>query len=105
LGLVYADRGSAGKQWLDSYSSGFHPLYMDGSRVLVHSKKSLVQGCDFGILGSTPVLFSKIPSDRLCLNFIDVTQQLRDRTVRIEDSVTGKEVFQLCGKYANPSVI
>jgi len=81
----------------------FDPLRMNGSRVLVRSGESLVQGWDFGIPGSIPVQFSKVHSERPHLNFVDVRQWSRGSPVRIEDGVTGREVFQLCGRYANPS--
>jgi hypothetical protein len=95
---------SAGRGVLDQYDqSQFDPLRMSGSRILVRSGETLVQGWDFGTPGSTPVQFSEISSDRPHLNFIDVRRWSKDSPVRIEDSVTGKEVFQLCGKYAKPS--
>ena len=79
---------------------------MDGSRVLVKGLGFEIlgltfQGQDFGIPGSTPPQFSA--SDRPHLKSIDVRKW--GSPVRIEDSVTGKEVFQLSGKYANNSAI
>jgi len=92
-----------GREWLGfHYRHQFDPLCMDSSRVLVCSGESF-QGWDFGVQGSTPVQFSEISSDRPHLNFIDVRKWSEYSPVRIEDSVTGKEVFQLYGKYANPS--
>jgi len=81
-------------------SAHFDSFRMDGSKVLVHFGLSLVQGWDFGAPGSTPIQFSEISSGRLHLNFID-----KGDSVRIEDSFTGKEVFQLYGRYAKPSVV
>jgi len=81
----------------------FDTLRMDGSKVLVRFGVSSVQGWDFGTLGSTPIQFSETSSGRPHLNFIDVRKWSKSSLVRIEDGVTGKEVFQLYGKYAQPS--
>ena len=78
---------------------------MDGPKVLVCLGKLSVQGWDFGAPGSTPIQFSEISSGEPHLSFIDVRKWSKDSPVRIEDSVTGKEVFQLCGRYAEPSAI
>jgi len=80
---------------------GLHSLHMDGSRVLIHSKGLPAQGWDFGVTGSTPVQFYESSSDRPHLNLIDARQQ-SNIPVRIEDSVTKKEIFQLCGRYTDP---
>ena len=95
---------SAGRERLAG-NLGYHfdPLRMDSPRVLIRSGESSVQGWDFGELGSTPVQFSETSSDRPHLSFIDVREWSNTSPVRIEDSITGDEVFQLCGKYANPS--
>ena len=82
----------------------FDALRLDGSKVLVHLGES-VQGWDFGTPGSTPTQFSEILSNKPHLNFLDDRLQLEPSPVRIEDSVTGKVVLQLYGKYADPSGI
>jgi len=82
----------------------FHPLHMDGSRVLIHSEQS-TQGWDFGAQDLTPIKFSETFSDKPCLKLIDAREWSNAGPVRIEDSVTGKEVFCLCGRYANPYAI
>jgi len=82
----------------------FHPLCMDSSRVLIHSEQS-TQGWDFGALGSTPTEFSETFSDRPCLKLIDAREWSNVSPIKVEDSVTGKEVFHLCGRYANPYAI
>ena len=79
----------------------FDPLCMDGSKVLVCSGESSAQGWDFGTLGSIPIQFSET-SYRPPLNFI-AKSSVDNSPARIEDTVTEKEVFQLCGRYANPS--
>jgi len=81
----------------------FDPLRMDGSKVLVHSRKPSPQGWDFGIPGSTPIQFSGVSSSSPHLDFIDVRRWSSTSIVRVEDRLTGKEVFQLPGKYAKPS--
>ena len=94
----------AGKESLEGgYSHVFDPLRMDGSKVLVRFGKSSTQGWDFGIPGSTPIQFSGTSSDRPCLDFIDVRWWSNTSPVRVEDRVTGKEVFQLCDEYAKPT--
>ena len=96
---------SAGNERLEkNYRYGFHPLHMDGPRVLVHSGESPIQGWDFGIPGSTPTQFSETSSDRPHLNLIDARGWSNISPVRIEDSVI-REVLQLCGKYSHPSAI
>ena len=92
----------AGKKNLKGYST-FDPLLMDGSKVLIRSGESSTQGWDFGIPGSTPIQFSETSSDRPHLDFIDVRRWSKTSPVRVEDRVTGKEVFQLSGRYAEPS--
>jgi len=94
----------AGKENLErAYHCKFGPLRMDGSKVLVCSEESPTQGWDFRIPGSTPIQFSEASSDRPRLDFIDVRKQSNTSSVRVEDRVTGKEVFQLSGRYAEPT--
>ena len=95
---------SVGKQRLEGNNIHcFDPLCLDGLRVLVQSGESSIQGWDFGAPGSTPIQFSETSSNRSHLNFIDVRWWSETSLVRIEDSITRKEVFHLYGKYANPS--
>ena len=82
----------------------FDTLRMGGSKVLVRLGKSSVQGWDFGTPGSAPTQFPEEFPGRSQLNFIDVRKWSENSPVRIEDTVTGEEVFQLYGKYAQPSV-
>ena len=83
------------------------PLVVDGSRVWVHFEDSQTQGWDFGIPGSAPFLLSNAPQnpDRPHLDFIDNTKSGSTSPSRIEDTVTGKEVFQLAGRYAKPTIV
>ena len=81
-------------------------LQMDGLKVLAYNG-SLVQGWDFGVPGSTPIQFPVISSARPCLNLIEFWNSgiTGAALIRIEDGVTKKEVFQLCGRYAKPSAV
>jgi len=89
----------------------FDPFRMDGSKILVHSWSLPTQGWDFGIPGSTPIQFTNISSDRLHLDArlflhpVVNAGRLGLSQVRVKDRVTGKKVFQLCGRYERPSVI
>ena len=94
---------SAGRedlQWKEYY---FSSLCMDGSKVLVCHGDS-IQGWDFGVPGSAPTQFPVTSLPRSHLNLIETRGKNKATIihVRIEDSVTRKEVFQLCGRYATP---
>ena len=98
---------STGKKNIKCYGvHHFGSLQMDGSKVLVCTDES-VQGWDFGVPGSTPIQFPVTSSARPCLNLIETRDWLGDdiTLARIEDGITGKEVFQLCGRYARPSAM
>ena len=86
-----------GVPWLDA-------LHVDGSRIWVCFKDSPTQGWDFGISGSFPTLLSNISLDRPRLDFIDNTRRGTSPSI-IKDTVTGKEVFQLVGRYAKPTEV
>jgi len=78
--------------------SYFDPLYMDGSRIWVCFMDSLTQGWDFGISGSSPIQLSNTFPDRPCLDFCG--NRWNTSLPIIKDTVTGKEVFRLFGRYA-----
>ena len=80
------------------------PLYVDGSKIWVCFKDSSIQGWDFGISGSSPIPLSNTFPDRPHLNLIGGTR-LNTGPTMIKDVVTGKEVFQLVGKYAKPQCV
>jgi hypothetical protein len=82
--------------------SPFHPLCMGDSRIWIHSWGGPIQGWDFGISGSSPVPLSNISSERPHLHFSCGTGLFGNGPSRIEDGTTGKEVFQLSGRYAKP---
>jgi hypothetical protein len=79
----------------------FDTFRMDGSKVLVRFGEIISPRLGLWNPRPTPIQFSETSSGRAHLNFIDVRKWSKDSPVRIEDGVTGKEVFQLYGKYAN----
>jgi WD40 repeat protein len=93
-GEAMGEVGLGGEAHLD-------PLCVDGSRIWAQFKDLSIQGWDFGILGSSPVPLSNTSSERPYLHFIDGTWF--HVPSRIEDTVTRKEVFQLSGRYADPT--
>jgi len=94
----------AGKERLGGdHNYNLDPLRMDGSKVLVRSGESSTQSWDFGIPGSTPIQFSEVSSNRPHLDFVDVKSWSRTSPVRVKDKITGKDIFQLSGRYAEPT--
>jgi WD40 repeat protein len=71
------------------------PLHVDGSRIWIQFGDLSTQEWDFGIPGSPPVQISNI-SGRPHLHFIYDPQ--KHGVAGFEDSVTGKELFQLPNK-------
>jgi WD40 repeat protein len=84
----------------------FHPvilsegalLSMDGSRAWVSTN-----GWDFGISGSPPIELCGVLPVRPHLDFTGGVRKYRTILPAIEDTVTGKVVFQLPAKLASPS--
>ena len=81
------------------------PLYMDGSKIWVFSKDILTQGWDFGIPDSPPIPLSSTPPNRPRLELIDGTKWWSPGPNKVKDTVTGEEVFQLSGRYAEPAQV
>ena len=79
-------------------------LTVNGSEVWVSVGDSQIEGWDFGGPDPKPIPLSDISPARPHLKFIDATKEGNPSPSRIEDQATGKEVFQLLGKYANPTV-
>ena len=79
----------------------YHPLIVDGSRVWVHFKDSQTKGWDFGTSGSAPIPLSNMTQDtsHLELNI----KWNHANPYRIKDRVTDNDIFQLSGRYANPT--
>ena len=78
-------------------------LVVGGSRVWVYFKDSQIHGWDFGLPDSTPIPLFGTSADRPHLTFIG-TEYQHISPSRIEDTVTGREVFQLSGRYIKPLV-
>ena len=83
---------------------GYHSgdsLTVDESRVWVRFPGLEPQGWDFGFLGSSPIPLSDrdIPLSRPHLDSMIGTER---RNPRIKDLITGKEVLQLSGRFADP---
>ena len=78
------------------------PLYTEDSRIWVQPCNSSIQeGWDFGTSGSSPVPFDP-STGRPQLDFIGGAFWQTYGPSWIKDTVTGKKVFQLSGKYAKP---
>ena len=80
-----------------------YSLVVDGSRVWVHFKDFQTRGWDFGISGSAPILLSSLPPHKSHLEFINGLQLQSQDPSKVRDTITGKEVFQLCGRYSRHS--
>jgi len=80
------------------------PHYADGSRIWICFKNSPIQGWNFGIPGS-PIQLSNTFLDRSLLNFIDGTRKWSTSPSMIKDAITGRVVFQLVGRYADPAEV
>jgi WD40 repeat protein len=77
-------------------------IRMGGSKICVRFPKSLTQGWDFGISASSPVPLPNTSLERPHLDFIGGACWWYKGPSWIKDTVTGKEVFQLSGRYARP---
>ena len=73
-------------------------LNIDGSRVWVCSPSSEPLGWDFGTTNLSPIQLSNVPQPHLnCTRLWDIGLS------RIVDAVTGKVIFQLDGRFAEPT--
>jgi WD40 repeat protein len=77
-------------------------LHTSGSRISVHFPNALSQGWDFGISGSSPVPLPNMYLERPHLDLIGGACSWYQGPNWIKNTVTGKEVFQLSGRYARP---
>ena len=75
-------------------------LTVDGSRVWVHSPEPEYQGWDFGTPDSDPVWLTNVPPAKL---YLSGTKVWDNSLSKIKDTATGKIVFQLSGRFANPA--
>ena len=85
----------------DMHSDSF--LATGGSSVWVGFRNHGIAGWDFGVLDSSLIKeYTELPK-RPHLDFIGGMRQHRSILPVIEDSTTGREVFQLPSRYARPS--
>ena len=77
-------------------------LTVDGARVWVHFASPPPQGWDFGIAGSPPVPLSNSSPNKPYLDINDGTETWNVGVAKLKDAVSGRESFQLLGRYANP---
>ena len=82
------------------------PFIVDGSRVWVCFEDLQTKGWDFGIPGLAPVPLSDIPPNpnRPHLKFINCTEDQSAGPSRIENMVTGEEVYRLPKRYQKPTI-
>jgi len=76
------------------------PLQLDGSRIWIQLEDQSTQGWDFS--GSPPIQLFDVSATRPLLDSIGCIYW---DPCRIKDTVTGKEIFQLSGRYARPTVV
>ena len=81
------------------YSKPQRSLTVDGSRVWVHSPVLELQGWDFETPNPSPVQLSDMPSP-----YFNSTKLWDDDLSGIKDTVSGKVVFWLGGRFAKPVV-
>ena len=81
------------------------PLRMNNSKILAYTHGLSTEVWDFGPPGSTCIQLSELSLDRPLLKLTDIRTWLHGSLVWIEDSVTGKVIFQLYGKYKHPSAL
>jgi len=107
--VTYTDNRGVAQVWsteTGKFISRTHqmdPIYLfdpHKSKALVYPQLSPTQLQDPGVPSLTPTQSSEMSSGRPHLRLINFGEQ-----PMIEDSITGKEVFQLHGKYAKPSAI
>ena len=81
------------------------PLQMDGSKIWIRLKDLSTQGWDFGVSSSLPIPLSHGPTESPLLDFIGGAPWQTKEPAWIKNTVTGKKVFELSGRYARPRVI
>ena len=78
-----------------------HPFHADGSKFWVEYENSMSQGWNFETLGSPPIRLSHSFPERPHLDFISEGFYKIGPSF-IKNTVTGREVFRLSGRYASP---
>ena len=81
------------------------PFQADGSRIWFQCRDLSTQGWDFGISGSSPAKLPPGSTGRPVLDFVGGATWRTKNQSWIQDTVSGKKVFQLSGRYAKPSEI
>jgi len=79
-----------------------NPLIADGSKIWVSSHDSSTKGWDFGISDSSPIPLSNTFPNRPYLDFICNIRWWSGGPCRIKHTVTGRDIFQLTGRYTEP---
>jgi len=78
-------------------------LTVDSSKVWGKFPNQGVKGWDFGVPEESSIKHYKEPPDRPHLDFIGGIRSSRSDLPGIEDTVTGREVFQLPSRYTSPN--
>ena len=81
------------------------PLQMDGSKIWIRHRDLSIQGWDLGVPNSLPVPLSDRSAERPLLDFIGGPSWMGNKPSRVKNTVTGKEIFQLFGRYVKPGPI
>ena len=81
------------------------PHCVDGSRIWVCFGDSPAQGWDFGVPDSSPIPLSNTFLDETYLNFVGGVREWSTGSCVIENVATGKAVFHLVGRYAEPTEV
>ena len=77
-------------------------LRMDGSRIGLRFPNSLTLGWDFEISGSSPVPLPNPSPERPHLDFTGGASWWYEGSYWVKDTVTGRDIFKLSGRYAIP---
>ena len=79
------------------------PFCADGSKIWVQCRGRLIEGWDFGILGTSPIPLPSVFPNRPYLSFIFVPDWEGNRSSWVKDVATGN-IFQLVGGYSKPHI-
>ena len=80
-------------------------LSMGSSRIYLRFPNSLTLGWDFGTSGSSPVPLPNTSLEKPCLDLIGGANLTYQAPFSIKNTVSGKEIFQLSGRYASPEEV
>jgi len=85
------------------YFDGSESMTIDGSKVWVQVPDQGVKGWDFGVPEESSIKHYREPPNRPHLDFIGGIRKKRSYLPGIEDTITGREVFQLPSRYKRPN--